>query len=81
MDKPVTMTVAGSASHSGRLWNFTGDFNEDVFYFNKGSNNEPHPVSLTLKPTKDLIPGDYTLTIGARYDSVTCNKIVNLHIT
>lgn len=79
LEKPVTMTVASSVSYSGKLWNFTGDFSEDVFYFDKGS-NEPYSVSLILKPTKDLVPGNYSLTIGARYDTVTYNKIVNLYV-
>jgi virginiamycin B lyase len=79
LEKPVTMTVASSVSHSGRLWNFTSDFSEDMFYFDKGS-NEPRSITLTFDPTKDLVPGNYTLTIGARYDTVTYNKIVNLYV-
>jgi virginiamycin B lyase len=80
LDNPVRMTIASSISHSGRLWNFTGNFNEKEFYFAKGSNEEPRAINLSLEPSKDLEPGNYTLTIGARYDSVTYNKIVNLHV-
>jgi virginiamycin B lyase len=80
LEEPVKMTVAGSMSYSGRLWNMTGQFSEDLFYFPKkgGSNILPHIVTLTLEPTQDLVPGNYTLTVGARYDSMTYSKIVSL---
>jgi virginiamycin B lyase len=80
LDKPVRMTIASSISHSGRLWNFTGDFSENEFNFVKGRDNATHAINLSLKPSKELEPGNYTLTIGARYDSVTYNKIVNLQV-
>lgn len=76
---PVIMTVASSISHSGRLWNFTGDYSSDLFYFDKGT-TEPRSITLTLKPTKDLVPGNYSLTIGARYDTLTYSKTVNLYV-
>jgi virginiamycin B lyase len=79
LEKPVRMTIASSISHSGRLWNFSGEFSENEFYFVKGR-NDPHAINLSIEPSKDLEPGNYTLTIGARYDSVTYNKIVNLHV-
>jgi hypothetical protein len=74
------MTVAGSMSYSGRLWNMTGQFSEDSFYFPKkgGSTILPHMVTLILEPTQDLVPGNYALTVGARYDSMTYSKIVSL---
>jgi virginiamycin B lyase len=80
LEEPVKMMVAGSMSYSGRLWNMTGQFSEDLFYFPKkgGSNILPHIVTLTLEPTQDLVPGNYTLTVGARYDSMTYSKIVSL---
>jgi hypothetical protein len=80
LEEPVKMTVAGSISSSGRLWNMTGQFSEDSFHFHKkgGSTILPHMVTLTLEPTQDLVPENYTLTVGARYDSMTYSKIVNL---
>jgi virginiamycin B lyase len=81
LDKPVKMTIASSISHSGRLWNFTGDFSENEYYFVKGRSEDPtHAISLSLQPSKELKPGNYTLTIGARYDNMTYNKIVNLQV-
>jgi virginiamycin B lyase len=81
LNEPVNMTVAGSMSYSGRLWNMTGQFSGDMFYFPKGGSNIlPHMVTLTLEPTKDLVPGNYTLTVGARYDSMTYSKIVSLEV-
>jgi virginiamycin B lyase len=81
LDKPVKMTIASSVSHSGRLWNFTSDFSEDEFYFVKGRGEDPtHAIILSLQPSKELEPGNYTLTIGARYDNMTYNKIVNLQV-
>jgi hypothetical protein len=81
VDKPIKMTIASSVSHSGRLWNFTSDFSEDEFYFVKGRGEDPtHAIILSLQPSKELEPGNYTLTIGARYDNMTYNKIVNLQV-
>lgn len=80
LDDPVKMTVAGSISSSGRLWNMTGQFSEDLFYFPKGGSILPHMVTLTLEPTQYLVPGNYTLTVGARYDSMTYSKIVSLGV-
>jgi virginiamycin B lyase len=80
LEEPVKMTVAGSISSSGRLWNMTGQFSEDLFYFPKGDSILPHMVTLTLEPTQYLVPGNYTLTVGARYNSVTYSKIVSLGV-
>ena len=77
LEEPVKMTVAGSISSLGRLWNMTGQFSKDVFYFPKES-LEPYMVTLKVKPTQDLVPGNYTLTVGARYESMTYSKIVSL---
>jgi virginiamycin B lyase len=86
LEEPVKMTIAGSISSTGRLWNMTGKFSEDSFYFPKAKEGGgdsiplllPHMVTLTLEPMEDLVPGNYTLTIGARYQSITYSKIVNL---
>jgi virginiamycin B lyase len=77
LKEPVKMTVAGSMSSLGRLWNMTGQFSEDSFYFPKDS-MEPYMVNLKVKPTEDLVPGNYTLTVGSRYDSMTYSKMVSL---
>jgi virginiamycin B lyase len=77
LEEPVKMTIAGSISSSGRLWNVTSQFSKDTFYFSKDS-MDPYMVNLKVKPTQDLVPGNYTLTVGARYDSMTYSKIVSL---
>lgn len=77
----VIMTAAGSMSPSGRLWNLTGDFSTNEFKFdNIGDINRliPYPIEFILKPTKDLLPGNYTLSIGARYGDVTYSKMIEL---
>lgn len=79
LEKPVKMTIASSISHSGRLWNMTGEFSENEVYFVKGM-NDPYAITLSLEPSKDLKPGNYTVTIGARYENVTYNKILNMHV-
>ena len=84
LTEAVKMTVAGSMSQNGRLWNLTGKFSEDSFRFvNNDSLTKglPRKISLTLSPTADLLEGNYTLTIGARYGPLTYSKIVNLHVS
>jgi virginiamycin B lyase len=77
--EPVKMTVAGTMSHTGKLWNLTGQFSEEEFYFPEGS-TDPQIVILKLTPDEDLVPGNYMLTVGARYGSVTYSNMVNLNV-
>lgn len=76
-DRRVEMTAAGSVSASGRLSDLKAEFSEESFYLDE----DQHAVSLSVEPLPDkLNPGDYTLTIGARYGSVTVNKIIDLRV-
>lgn len=76
-DLRVEMTAAGSVSPSGRLSDLKAEFSEESLTLDETR----HTVSLSIEPLPDkLEPGDYTLTIGARYGSVTVNKIVDLKI-
>ena len=77
--EPVQMTVAGTMSYTGKLWNMTGQFSEEEFYFPAGS-TKPHMITLKLTPDQDLVPGNYMLTVGARYGTVTYSKMVNLNV-
>jgi len=80
----VKMTAAGSMSPSGRLWNMTGEFNIKEFQLpilKDSKKLAPYPLDFKIKPTKDLLPGNYTLTIGARYADVTYSKIINVIVT
>ena len=63
------MTVAGTMSYTSKLWNLTGQFSEEQFYFSERS----------TAPSKDVVPGNYTLTGGVRYDTVAYSKILALN--
>lgn len=78
----VTMFATSSISRSGILWNLTSHFTEDKFTIkNPQSYLEPYRTALEIKPTKDVFPGNYTLTISARYNSdITISKILDLNI-
>lgn len=78
LDERVRMTVAGSMSRSGKLWNVTSEFDRDSFYFENGT---LQTVVLKLTPSQDLVPGDYALTVGARYGEVTVSRIVKMTVT
>ena len=73
------MTVAGTMSYTGKLWNLTDQFDKEKFYFPDGR-RDPHIVTLKLTPDQDLVPGNYMLTVGARYGTVTYSKMVNLNV-
>ena len=75
----VEMTVAGTMSYTGKLWNLTGNFDKEEFYFPNGS-TKPQVITLKLTPSQDLVPGNYMLTVGARYGTVTYSKMVNLNV-
>ena len=72
----VIMTAASSISKSGRLWNISGTFSENEFFFDDSGSKK---VSFTVvQSSEDLVPGNYTMTIGARYGTVTYSKVVDL---
>lgn len=77
--KPVQMTVAGTMSYTGKLWNLTGEFSKEKFYFPGGS-TDPQIITLKLTPDKDLVSGNYVLTVGARYGTVTYSKMIDLNV-
>lgn len=37
-----------------------------------------YSIEMEVKPIKGLMPGDYTLTTGARYGSVSYSKVIDL---
>lgn len=90
----VKMLVSSSLSKSGKLWNVTDNFSESNFFISEISTNkdlqtdelendnlEKHfkKIRLELKPEEGLVPGNYTLTVSARYDnSITLSKIIDL---
>ncbi|MGZ8891204.1 MAG: hypothetical protein ACXW0J_07370, partial [Nitrososphaeraceae archaeon] len=77
----VKMFVSSSISKSGQLWNITGNFSNDEFLISEISPNMPYNLTLDIKPTKNVIPGNYTLTVSARYEnSITYSKIIDMII-
>jgi hypothetical protein len=56
--EPVEMTVAGTMSYTGKLWNITSKFDKEEFYFPEGS-IDPQIITLQLTPDNDLVPGSY----------------------
>ena len=50
--------------------------NSDMIY-----DNIPYSIEMEVKPIKGLMPGDYTLNIGARYGSVSYSKVIDLVVT
>ena len=75
------MFVSSSISKSGQLWNITGNFSNDEFLISEISPNMPYNLTLDIKPTKNVIPGNYTLTVSARYEnSITYSKIIDMII-
>lgn len=80
-DGKVKMFVSSSISKSGQLWNITGNFSNDEFLISEISPNMPYNLTLDIKPTKNVIPGNYTLTVSARYEnSITYSKIIDMII-
>ena len=76
------MFASSSISKSGRLFNITGNFSNEEFLISEISlNTMPYNLTLDIKPTKNVIPGNYTLTVSARYEnSITYSKILDLII-
>lgn len=79
----VKMLVASSISKSGILWNITGNFSKNEILLSDIPSTLPYNLTLEVKPTKSVVPGNYTLTISARYgyeNSITYSKIVDMII-
>jgi virginiamycin B lyase len=82
----VTMFVTSSVSKNGSLLNLTSNFSKDRFSttdlpITAAAPYQPYKTTLEINPTKDIVPGNYTLTISARYnDDITVSKIIDLDI-
>jgi virginiamycin B lyase len=81
IDAKVKMLVSSSISKSGILWNITGSFSKEEFLISDIPPTRPYNLTLEVKPTKNVVPGNYTLTISARYEnSITYSKILDMII-
>jgi len=81
----VTMGVTSSMAKNGKLANITSSFSQDSISLEKSTSAVgPSPQSKTtleINPTKDAIPGNYTITISAKYGKdITVSKMVDLEI-
>ena len=80
-DGKVEMFVSSSISKSGQLWNITSNFSNDKFLLSDISSDIPYNLTLEIKPEKNLIPDNYTLTVSARYENtITYSKIIDMII-
>ena len=78
-NEPINMTATSSTSKLGVLYNITGKFSNTLFYLSNLSYTEPYKINFEVNPMQNVIPGNYTLTISARYDeSITYSKIIDL---
>jgi virginiamycin B lyase len=84
-DVPVKITTATSITPSGKLWNITVDSDKETFYidnsnrtYNGRYNSDTYPVGVSVNPIKGIEPGNYTFTVGARYDTVSYSQIIDL---
>jgi virginiamycin B lyase len=88
IDQPmnITMDVTSSIAKNGKLANLTSSFSQDNILVIEKPISEVGPspqlkTTLEISPTRDLIPGNYTLTISAKHDKdITVSKIVDLEI-
>jgi virginiamycin B lyase len=84
----IKITTATSITPSGKLWNITTTLDNDSVHLDNRSiglnmnyDNSPFPIEMEVKPIKGLVPGNYTLTVGARYGSISYSKIIDLVVT
>ena len=82
----ITMDVTSSIAKNGKLTNLTSSFSQDNITTGKKPADETGPspqlnTTLTIAPTKDVIPGNYTLTVSAKPNKdITVSKIVDIEI-
>ncbi|HSF49657.1 MAG TPA: hypothetical protein VLA74_02760, partial [Nitrososphaeraceae archaeon] len=81
-DDKVKMLVSSSISKSGILWNITDSFSKEEFLMSEiNPTTMSYNLILEVKPTKNVVSGNYTLTISARYENIiTYSKILDMII-
>ncbi|MGD1834204.1 MAG: hypothetical protein ACPKQO_00600 [Nitrososphaeraceae archaeon] len=78
-DKYIEMIISSTISKTGRLWNMTHNFEKNNIFMYEIPDDGPLKINLELIADKNIVPGNYTLTISARYDNiVTYSKIIDL---
>ena len=82
----ITMFATSSISKKGALTNLTSNFSQNLFSLKNTTYDttvpaQPLKTTLEIKPTENATPGNYTLTISARYNNeITYSKIIDLDI-
>ena len=84
-DDLITMRAAGTFTSTGYLGNSSGYFDVPLNSFDKDENdnddnNIEQEVSFLLTPSQNMIPGEYTLMLGAEDESVLISKAVKIHV-
>ena len=84
-DKPfnITMFATSSIAKNGQLWNLTSNFDKHTLSVSDVpiSSLQPLKTTLYIDPTETVVPGNYTLTVSARYNNeITYSKIIDLYI-
>jgi virginiamycin B lyase len=86
-DDLIAMTAAGTFTSTGYLGNSTGHFDVPLILNEATSddNNDDdfdseQEVSFVFTPSKNMIPGEYTLMLGAEDKSISILKAVKIHI-
>lgn len=87
--KSILMSVTSSMSKNGKLNNLTSSFNPSIISFENVSNamspengpSQPFKTVLKVDPKEGVVPGNYTLTITAKYgNDIAISKIVDMSI-
>jgi virginiamycin B lyase len=81
----ISMSATSSISKNGKLDNFTAQFSPTFLIVSEpqlsSTSSSSQTTSYEIEPTKDVIPGNYTLTISAKYnDDLTVSKIIDMFI-
>jgi virginiamycin B lyase len=82
---PISMTSAGTFTPTGYLGNSTGYFDTSSILYSRNSNDNDdddnkQKVSFVFTPSNNMIPGDYTLMLGAEDKSVSILKAIKIRI-
>jgi virginiamycin B lyase len=80
----IMMTAAGTFTSTGYLGNSTGYFDVPIISYEGNSDDNDddieQEVSFVFTPSKNMIPGEYTLMLGAEDKSISILKAVKMHI-
>ena len=81
----ITMSATSSISKNGKLDNFRAQFSPTYLIVSEpqlsSTSSSPQIISFKIESTKGVIPGNYTLTISAKYnDDLTVSKIIDMII-